>query len=63
MSARSGTGETRWSDVDDGHPGVGGEALDLRLFEVRIITISTMREITRAVSSIGSARPSWDLRS
>ena len=27
--------------------------------KVRIITMSTMRLITRAVSSIGSARPSW----
>ena len=27
--------------------------------KVRIITMSTMREITRATSSIGSPRPSW----
>jgi hypothetical protein len=45
--------------VDDGHARVLGKALDLVLPKVRIITRSVMRLMTRALSSIGSARPSW----
>jgi hypothetical protein len=45
--------------VDHGHPRILGEALDASWPKVLIITMSTMRLITRAVSSIGSARPSW----
>ena len=35
------------------------KASSLACSKVRIITMSTMRLITRALSSIGSARPSW----
>ena len=45
--------------VDHRHARARRSARALSCSKVRIITMSTIREITRAVSSTGSPRPSW----